>query len=250
MAKNEIAKVQNQFPTEVPDFLRKDGPARGAEEVTAQDLIIPRLEIIQALSPARKKNDPSYIEGAEEGMLFNNVTRQLYGTEVLVVPVYYTKQFLLWKDRKKSGGVNGFRGAFPTQADAEAAVRALPPEDADVEIADTAQHFCLLINGDAVEEIVLSMAKSKLKVSRRWNSLIRMNGNDSFSRVYRISGTTETNARNEEYYNLTVSNVGFVTPEIYRRAEALYEQIRSGTVRVSTDVDESTGTVDHDSEEF
>jgi hypothetical protein len=47
-----------------------------------------------------------------------------------------------------------------------------------------------------------------------------------------------------------VSNVGFVTPEIYRRAEALYEQIRSGAVRVSTDVDESTGTVDHDSEEF
>ena len=90
MAKNQVA-VKEEFElvtNEIPDFMKQGN--RGAENVGTDDMIIPRIELIQALSPVRKKSDPAYIEGAEEGMLYNNVTRTLYGTEVTVVPVYYT----------------------------------------------------------------------------------------------------------------------------------------------------------------
>jgi len=236
MAKNQVA-VKEEFElvtNEIPDFLKQGN--RGAENVGTDDMIIPRIELIQALSPVRKKSDPAYIDGAEEGMLYNNVTRTLYGTEVTVVPVYYTKQYLVWKDRKAGGGgSNGFRGAFATKELADRAIVELAEEA--LEVSDTAQHFVLVRNGDDWQEAVISMAKSKIKVSKRWNSLMRLTNTDSFSRAYKLSATTETNARNESYFNFNVAALGFVNKELYERAEKLYETIRSGGVKVSNDYD-------------
>jgi hypothetical protein len=236
MAKNQVA-VKEEFElvtNEIPDFMKQGN--RGAENVGTDDMIIPRIELIQALSPVRKKSDPAYIEGAEEGMLYNNVTRALYGTEVTVVPVYYTKQFLVWKDRKAGGGgSNGFRGAFASKELADRAIAELAEEA--LEVSDTAQHFVLVRNGDDWQEAVISMAKSKVKVSKRWNSLMRLSNTDSFSRAYKLSATTETNARNESYFNFNVAALGFVNKELYERAEKLYETIRSGNVKVSNDYD-------------
>lgn len=237
MAKNQVAVKEEAFEivtNEIPDFLKQGN--RGAENVGTDDVIIPRIELIQALSPVRKKSDPAYIDGAEEGMLYNNVTRALYGTEVTVVPVYYTKQFLVWKDRKAGGGgSNGFRGAFATKELADRAIAELAEEA--LEVSDTAQHFVLVRNGDDWQEAVISMAKSKIKVSKRWNSLMRLTNTDSFSRAYKLSATTETNARNESYFNFNVAALGFVNKELYERAEKLYETIRTGAVKVSNDYD-------------
>ena len=239
MAKNQVAVKEEQFEVvtnELPEWLRNKAVVRGAENVTTDDMIIPRIELVQALSPARKKTDAAYIEGAEEGMLYNNVTRELYGEGVSVVPVYYTKQFLVWKDRKSGGGgSNGFRGAFASEALARDAITQLAEEG--LEVSDTAQHFVLVKCGDAWQEAVISMAKSKMKVSKRWNSLIRMTNTDSFSRAYKLSAVTETNARNESYFNFGITPLGFVPKDVYDRAEKLYETIRAGGVKVSADYD-------------
>ena len=233
--KNESMEIVDT--TTIPDFLKMGN--RGAENVSADDMIIPRIELVQALSPARKKNDPAYVEGAEEGMLYNNVTRQLYGEAVTVVTVYYTKQYLVWKDRKAGGGgSNGFRGAFATEQSARDAIAQLGEEG--LEVSDTAQHFVLVKSGDQWSEAVVSMAKSKIKVSKRWNSLIRMTNTDSFSRAYKLSAVTETNARNESYYNFNITPLGFVNQDLYKRAEKLYETIKSGNVKVSNDYDAET----------
>lgn len=244
---NAVATVNpNQvamFSDEVPDFLKDQGTARGSENVGADDLVIPRLELVQDLSPCRKKSDPNYIEGIEEGMLYNNVTRQNYGVESLVIPVYFRKEWLIWKDRDAGGG---FRGAFSTEALATEAMAQLEDGD-DCEVVDTAQHFCLLIQPETgkVEEIVVSMNKSKMKVSRKWNSLIRMNGGDSFARIYRMGTVSEKNSKNQDYYNLVVSPAGFPSKALYERAEKLYEAIAAGTVQVDRGVD-ADGAVNGD----
>jgi len=230
--KNEII-----LPNEImPDFLKNKQSIRGTENITAEDLIIPRLELVQDLSPCRKKQDPNYIDGIEEGMLYNNVTRQNYGLEALVLPVYYKKEFLLWKTRDSGGG---FRGAFESKTEAEKFKSSLEDHQ-HIEIADTAQHFCLLIHptSNKVEEVVVSMSRSKLKVSRKWNSLIRMNSGDSFSRVYKISTVSEKNAKNQDYYNFCISPAGYPTAEVYDRAEKLYEAISSGLGKVDRKFDE------------
>lgn len=242
--KNEVATTEQTNTSiavqdQMPDFLReKQGSARGQENVQAEDLVIPRLEVVQDLSPCRKRNDPNYIEGAQEGMLYNNVTRELYGENVLVVPVGFVKEWLIWKDREKGGG---FRGAFPTQADAEAARDQLEDAD-DCEVIDTNQQFCLLIKPDGTaEEIVVSMAKSKAKVSRKWNSLIRLANGDSFSRVYRLSAVEDTNNKNQKFYNFGVAQAGFPAEAVYRRAEKMYEAIVKGHVVADRGSDMSGG---------
>ena len=238
MAKNQVAQVQSNdmviLTNETPDFLKNQTSNRGSENVNANDMIIPRLELVQDLSPCRKKSDPSYIPGCEEGMLFNNLTRELYGTSVLVIPVFFRKEWLFWKQRTAGGG---FRGAFASEADAEAAMVAL--EDGDqCEISDTAQHFCLVVSETGrVEEAVISMSKSKMKVSRKWNSLIRMNGGDSFSRVYRLSAVSEKNNKNQDYFNLSVAAAGFPSKALYDRAEKLYEAITNGAVQIDRKTD-------------
>jgi len=238
MAKGQLAVVENTeiiVVDQIPDYIKQGN--RGAENVGNDDLIIPRIELIQALSPARKKNDSAYIEGADEGMLYNNVTRELYGSTVTVVPVFYTKQYLIWKDRKVGGGgSNGFRGAFNSKSEADDAVAALGEEG--LEVTDTAQHFVLVkLKDGGWQEAVISMAKSKMKVSKRWNSLIRLTNTDSFARAYQLSAATETNARNESYYNFAVHPLGFVSKDVYEKAEKLYQTIRGGAVKVSSDFD-------------
>lgn len=246
--KNEIATTEQSNTSlavsdSMPDYLReKQGSARGQENVGAEDLVIPRLEVVQDLSPARKRSDPNYIEGAEEGMLYNNVTRELYGKDVLVVPVGFVKEWLIWKDRDNGGG---FRGAFASHAEAEQALANLTDGDgrseSDMcEIVDTNQQFCLLIKPDGTaEEIVVSMAKSKAKVSRKWNSLIRLANGDSFSRVYRISAVEDKNNKNQSFYNFGVAQAGFPSEQVYRRAEKMYEAIVKGHIVADRGADTS-----------
>lgn len=245
--KEETAVV---FTTEMPSYLaNQQQTGRGMEDVTANDLIIPRLELVQSLSPARDKTSPAFIPGAEEGSLFNNVTRELYGAEAYVVPVVYKKQWLVWKDRKQGGGSNGFRGAFNSEQEAKAKIAELAPTEQGLEAVETAQHFCYVIKSTGqVEEVVISMAKSKLKVSKRWNSLMRIGGGDCFSRVYKVSAVVEANAKGEKYQNLAIAPAGYTPEEIYRKAENLYNQIHRGGVVVSNDYEDGGGAPT--SEEF
>ena len=223
----QAAETRVATRNDVPEYI-KQGGARGSEAVEQEDLIIPRLEIIQSLSPARKKDKPEYIEGAEEGMLFNTVTRELYGTEVFIVPVMFLKEYLLWINRDAGGG---FRGAFKTRE--EAARRSAEVSEAH-EIVDTAEHLCLLINGDSVEEVMISMSRSKMKVSRNFNSLVRILKGDRFSHVYKVITVLEKNQRGE-FFNFKISEVGVPSREIYLLAEQLYEDVASGTKKVQAD---------------
>lgn len=230
---------------QMPEYLAQaqKGQARGSEHVQVEDIVIPRLEVVQALSPCLKRNDPEYIEGAEPGMLYNNVTRELYGDSVLLMPIYFRKEFLVWVDRKKQpGSKDGFRGSFAT---AELAARRIEEADEDdLQVVDTAQQFCMLVHTEQrVEEVVVSMARSKMKVSRRWNSLIRLAGGDRFSRIYKMS-SVEEKGKKGDYHNFAVDQYGFPSKPLYELAIQKYESIAQGNVKA----DVSGNTYDPDDE--
>lgn len=235
-AKKEVATKQDAMPA----FLKNQDQSRGSEEVAAEDLVIPRLDLAQALSPAANKKKDEYIDGCEPGMFFNNVTREVYGDAVTLVPVYFRKEYLLWRDRDKDTG--GFNGAFSSQKEAEEHRQSLDrPEN--VEVVDTNQHFCLIVKEDGTfEEIVVSMAKSKAKASRNWNSLIRINGGDRFSRMYVLKSFSDQNNSGDDFENVKVENKGWVTEELYNAAETLYDSVKSG--KASVDRTDDTATSD------
>lgn len=247
--KTEVAVVQDKplafIGTDQEAVL---GTGRGSEGVRVEDMVLPRLEIVQSESPIKDEH-----EDAREGMLFNSVTRELYGTEQYLVPVSFRLEYIVWKDQDKGGG---FLGAFPTMAEAEDRVhRAVEEDDEDqddLEIVDTPVHYCLRVyqteEGKVkTEQIVVAMSKSKAKVSRKWNTMIQLGGGDRFSRVYKITTFKDQNRNGKTFQNYDVRSVGPVTPELHKIALAAYEAFTSGSVRVAHETargEESNGKQD------
>lgn len=253
MAKGKnVATAASTEVAERPSYMGGEG--RGSEEVTIQDVTIPRLQLVQDLSPQRKKNQAEYIEGCEEGMMFNSVTNELYPDPVTFVPVYFRLEWLVWKHRDAGGGL---QGVFATQEEAVAAVGQHPlagqtteKGEPVLEIQDTAQQFGLLLdpNSPASEprttELVISMSKSQLKPSRQLNSQIRIAEGDRWERYYRMSAVEVDGARGT-YFNWKVEQLGFVSEEIFGRAESLYESVKSG----QRDVERDTATPKEEAED-
>jgi hypothetical protein len=196
---------------------------KGSENVSVEDLTIPRIGIVQDLSPERKKSEPNYIPGAEEGMLFNSVTRKLYTDPLVVIPVYYRREFFLWRPRKQGGG---FRGVFQTRASAEAAQAS---EEEQTEIMETGQQFvlCTSDNGQTWEEAVVSMSSSNFGVSRQWNSDLKLRNCDRFATLYSLTAVQKAGPKGS-YYKFHVQFLGWVKEEWYKAAEKVYEAVKAG----------------------
>lgn len=232
-----------------PDYIRQDD-VRGTEKLGLADLIIPRLEIVQGLSPAVKPGDPGYIKGAEQGMLNNSVTRYLYGDSVRLVPVHYAIQYLVWRDRKAADAHNkspagkankvptdGFFGAYMTQDEAQKRADEEGGDKQFIGVIDTPTHLCLLIDfkQGRVEEIMVSMPRTKAKISRQWNTMVKLAGGPRFGRVYEAT-TVLTKNDQGDFYNFNIAQIGFPAKRLYERAEKLYKQIDAGKRKIVMDV--------------
>ena len=78
----------------------------GLGQLGQDDLAIPFLRILSDTSPQVKKRDPEYVEGAEVGMIFNTLTKEVFDGEkgVQVIPCSYQRQYIEWEDRGKGTG--------------------------------------------------------------------------------------------------------------------------------------------------
>ena len=94
---NQVAqrKATNVVASELDKMLEADAGV-GLENITTEDMQIPFIRIIQALSPQLQKDDPLYIKGAEQGDIFNTVTHQVWKAEegITVVPCYFEQKLL------------------------------------------------------------------------------------------------------------------------------------------------------------
>jgi len=251
-AKKEVATTtENEIAvlSEMPEWMKgMQEDNSGNEDVGKDDLIIPRLAIVQAISPELDKNDPAYIPGAENGMMFNTLTRELM-TEIMVISIKFEKPFLLWRDRKKGGG---FGGQYPTTEEADAA-RSAFENPAEWEITDTPTNLCIAIPADGSKpyEIAIPLPKSKAKVSRSWNSLIRLAGGPRFGRIYKITPCDDKNSTGEKYKNFKVELAGFPSEALFKMAQELYKLVDAGELKYQPDYsDESTTTAEADKPAF
>ena len=76
---------------------QQEGPL-GFEDEEASDMIIPRVKVIQTLSPERKDKI------AEEGDIINSLTKEKLNGMVFV-PVFKFTNHNWWKDRTDGGGI-------------------------------------------------------------------------------------------------------------------------------------------------
>lgn len=258
------AKIQSTAVA-VPDDIDLFGDAgAGSENIGKDDVIIPRLSLVQSMSPELKKTKPEYIEGAEEGSAFNTVTRELYPQPVTVVPVAYNRRFIEWVPREKGGGLvnpDHDPGILDQCQKTDQGKMVLGNGN---EVVDTPEHFVLIIKPDgSVQQAVISMSSSKAKVSRRWNSVIQgiqiknpktgaMVNPPRWYKTYRVTTVDESNDRGDfknwriEPGEDLLSTEGGA--DVYRMAKQFYELIKAGAVKA--EVEEPSNTEAPETEAF
>lgn len=182
MSKQEVARTEEAaLPAAVTDAafdMLFDAAGVGMQNVRTEDMAIPFIAVIQSNSPQRKKQDGAYIQGADEGMVFNTVTQELFdvtpGNDKLTVLLCgFKKKLLHWRDRDQGGGMVGqYEIDDPIQKEGERkGGRILMPDG--TYLVETAEHFCLVVypNG-TVKRVVIAMSSTQLKKSRRWMTMV------------------------------------------------------------------------------
>ena len=99
-------ELKNKETTELVDVsMFEQDLGCGMESVTADEIILPRLALLQSMSPATKKSSADYVEGAQEGMLLNRITKKMYDGEkgIKVVPLNARLTLVEFTPRDKGG---------------------------------------------------------------------------------------------------------------------------------------------------
>lgn len=173
--KNLPAEKPSDLPAELVDeeFALFEGDRSGLENVTAADVVIPRMTILQKLSPQLDRSTPSYIEGAQEGDFCNTATGEIFRGEILIIPCHFVTRFLEWKPKR--GGLAGIhnddqgRALMLTAKPDEKRKMILPNGNA---LSETAQYYCLQMVGGLPRRIFIPLSSTQLKHSRKWMTLI------------------------------------------------------------------------------
>ena len=224
----------------------------GLENIGTDEMQIPFLRILQALSPQLNKLDPLYIKGAEQGDLFNTVTNKVYKGEegMVVIPVAFDTKYLEFGLRDLGGGfVQELKADDPNilQTNREGSHEMLPSGN---ELVRTHQHLVLVFDEKTgeYEAGVLDMKKTQLVVSRKWNSQrksVRMKGKNGmfvlpiYGTAWRVKTVSQSNDRGT-WYNFSIDRVEDVSKmkEAMLEAKSRAESFKKGEIKTAAGTSE------------
>jgi hypothetical protein len=254
-----VAKVEDdQLPAALLEEMEADS-GDGLQNVTTADMAIPFLRILQQMSPQLNKREGAYVEGAEEGMVFNTVTGEVWGadTGLIFIPCAFNFRHIQWKDRKDGGGiVNSYPRGVELPAYETDDRNKMRTAEGHI-LAPTAEHYGIIYDPASgyAEQAVIAMSSTQLKCSRKWNSLMSQQilktkqGNrtaPSYSRMYRLKTVGESNDDgNWSNWNVTLEGV-VQDADVYRMARQFAKSVNSGEVQAKHTApadEEQTSTV-------
>lgn len=246
MAKNTESKeleVKKDVPLPTVMSFEEDAGG-GLNNLTASDYAIPFVSILQSLSPQVKPVRAGGIEGAQVGMIFNTVTKEVTDGEqgIMVIPCAYQKKWIEWKPRNSGGG-------FVKQHDTEA-IMASTVADAKNDaylpngnvVVPTANYFVIIINKGVPETAVLSMTKTQLTRSKKWNSImsaIKLQGKTGlytppmYSHKYHLTTSLEEKS-GFSWYAWNIANAGALKEtdaSFYSLAKKLNKEAEAGIIK-------------------
>ena len=259
MANKKVAEAESSDIIPFDDDMLSEGT--GLEEAGADDYAIPFLRVLQSMSPQLKKSDGKYIQGAEEGNLFNTVTESYYdGTEgVAIIPCAYKKKYIEWIPREKGGG-------FVDDSHDASVLKQCNKNDKgrfiwtnDNEIAETAEYYCILLADEsAPEQVLLSLTSSQLQFSRRWNTMLnnaRVENSQGqsvaapmFSYIYNLTTIPQSNDQ-YSWMGLSIEKARPTPRPLAMAALDFMKAARSGEVEVKHEQEGVVNTVEDDDED-
>lgn len=242
----------------------------GMQGVDREDILMPRLGILQALSPQLNPRKPEYIEGGKPGMIFNTATGQLYPDGVHVVPVAYQRRHIEW--RRNRGGLVRDHGVDDSilarckqeeKQDRPGVMMLITPDDNILTV--TATWYVLDLNNNGAPAFI-PMSSSQWKPSRKWMTMATSERvvhpergvfqPPLFYRTYRL-GTTLVTKGDDEWWVWTIDRAETIleipgSARLLQEAKVLFDAVKSGDVQAQAEAfgDDADGIRGMDSEKF
>ncbi len=254
-AKKAVARRNNAqaltAPSKVTTSMLEQDAGVGQENITQDDLAIPRLAILQLLSPQCQKNTSEYIEGSEPGYLLNSVTEDMYDGEegLKIVIVTYKRNYIEWITRAKGGGFVANHGSDPV------ILQSCHKKDGEFgnytdegnEVVPTAEYFAFILDDEEPGKIIpvlISMSKMQLGKARKLNTMINQYRADgvggkfnpaSFFHVWNFAVVPESNDKGN-WYGWHITRVGDLLDipggsEVYLEARSFASKAEKGEVK-------------------
>jgi hypothetical protein len=239
----------------VPEYLRRqDGEqTAGMEGLERQDLKMPRLSLCQSMTPQRKKSDPKFIEGLNEGDFFNSITGHNYGGNLKFVPLLWFKSRILFTPLIEGGGLlcraddakvgTGDPGGVCQKCEYSQWRRA--PANKRVPPRCTLFHNYLILTLEqdrmpSLESMIcMSLKSTGLDAATDLNALIQLRGaKAAYAGIYELASASDTNTAGQEYHIPVVKNAGWVSAELAAFAEQAYQSVKAMKEMGKLNVDE------------
>ena len=253
-----VAKRSTPNPP-APNSLMRRHAQRGLQNMKPEDMALPFFGIVQSGSPERRKNHEKYIKGAQEGHMFNSVTKDIYESAE-IIPISYRHMFIEWKPYDQGGGFVGIH-----EPDSAMVTSIVPDEkgkrhtDKGTYLEDTMQYYIMILCEDGtLQRAVMSFKSTQLKKARRWNSRMQAlefedeNGKFTpaiYCHTYRVTTVDESN----DYGNWKGWNIEPERPlpeELLPTVDAFYTAVESEAVIVDQSKAPDAAAVDADDDPF
>lgn len=251
--------------TQVGDVDFSQDAGRGMEGATQESFAIPFLVVLQKGSPQVDEASGVAIEGARQGMFFENVTGRMFDGKkgVVFVPCAYRRTHVRWGPRGTPGA--GFKGELSAdevlklreegkivELDRKllfkAADGSVNPKTCD-RVADTRNHYGLLIDPDddtAWTHAVLSLVSTQIRKSKGLMSAlasVKLKGASgaytpaSWANLVRVTTVPESNDQGS-WYGVSFKLEGQVKNHaLYSAGKSFNAAVKGGAVDVKYEED-------------
>ena len=225
----------------LPEHL-KNATGKGMENVDQSTLVLPRVKLLQDMSPEVKKASDRRIDGAEAGHLMLSTSSELY-EEMFVINLKLRTGFVAFSEdtnmpfRAMGSDAEGGDGLFPSKEKAEQAlifegvspdkIISSPGQQAPRDgytLLESHRDYVLVLDPETngvKTPAVIDFIKTKVAISKNWNTMIATQGGDRYSSVWRVGPKVQTWGDNS-WYNYDVSFHGWATDELYGEADKVY----------------------------
>lgn len=265
----ELAERQSTeiIPAEDAAMYEADAGA-GMEGATSESYAIPFLTILQKGSPQVDETSGVAIDGARQGMIYENVTGRMFDgkTGVRIVPCAYRRVFLRWAARGSEGG--GFKGELAADEVAKmrdaGAIKELegklyvPLPDGSINekkcdrISDTRNHYVLLLDDEGGwTTALMSLTSTQIKKSKLLSSMIasakmpladgRRITPASWANIIRLTSIPESNDKGS-WMGARFEMEGFVKDRaLYAAGKAFHDSVIAGHVQAKYEDTDGVG---------
>lgn len=240
----------------MPDFMKGQSGA-GTEALSSSDVAIPRIKLMQAISPELEQ-----FEDLSPGDFLHNLLEENLGNEIQLVPVYTDLRAILWRPRHEGGGILARSEDMKIWSPSNVSFTVKPIKGADITVewntSKTVAESRLLEWGTMnpkdpksqpagtlmynvammlparpdVGPVVVTMQRAGIRVARNFLGKVKLSRAPSYGQIYTMSSVQEQGPEGP-FWNYKFTAAGLVQDETeYNVYRDMYEMFKEQGLKI------------------